>query len=268
MKVHLYTICWNERDMLGFFFKHYDPWVDRYVIYDDGSDDGSLDLLHKHSKVEVRRFRRVNADSFVLSHQEMHSEAWKESRGAADWVVVTAVDEHLALAGGGDQRAYLQDCRASGVTLVPAIGYQMISRKFPDPALRLATSVTRGAPYSVMSKLSIFDPNRIEAPGFGVGRHHAQPSGIVRYPDQDRMLLLHYKYLGFIKTYRRQRALAKGLGTTDIKNRWGRQYVRGPLAHLRAWRKFERQAVDIAVPDFNPAASSGHKGQIWWRSQP
>ena len=29
--------------MLAFFFRHYDPWVDRYVIYDDGSTDGSLE---------------------------------------------------------------------------------------------------------------------------------------------------------------------------------------------------------------------------------
>ena len=38
--VHLYTICWDEADMLGFFFRHYDSWVDRYVIYDDGSTEG------------------------------------------------------------------------------------------------------------------------------------------------------------------------------------------------------------------------------------
>lgn len=265
MKVHLYTVCWNERDMLGFFFRHYDPWVDRYVIYDDGSTDGSLDLLRKHDRVEIRPFRRVDARSFVLSHKEMHNEAWKESRGSADWVVVTAIDEHLELAGGGDQRAYLQDCRSTGVTLVPAIGFQMISRQFPSPSCRLATRVTSGAPYSVMSKLSIFDPNRIASPGFGVGRHHAEPLGIIRYPDRDRMLLLHYKYLGFIRTYRRQRALAKGLGATDIRNRWGRQYVRGPLAHLRAWWNFERQAVDIAAPGFDPAALEGHMGKIWWR---
>ena len=31
--------------MLPFFFKNYDPWVDRYFVYDDGSEDNSIDLL-------------------------------------------------------------------------------------------------------------------------------------------------------------------------------------------------------------------------------
>jgi hypothetical protein len=51
--IHLYTVCWDEADMLGFFFRHYDPWVDRYVIYDDGSTDGSLDILRANPRVEV-----------------------------------------------------------------------------------------------------------------------------------------------------------------------------------------------------------------------
>ena len=64
--VHLYTICWDEADMLGFFFRHYDPWVDRYIVYDDGSTDGSLDILRAHPKVELRRFARTEAESCVL----------------------------------------------------------------------------------------------------------------------------------------------------------------------------------------------------------
>ena len=93
--VHLYTVCWNEAEMLGCFFRHYDPWVDRYVVYDDGSTDGSVDILNAHPRVELRRFDRVEADSFVLSLKRIQDEAWKESRNQADWVVITAIDEHL-----------------------------------------------------------------------------------------------------------------------------------------------------------------------------
>ena len=108
--IHLYTVCWDEADMLGFFFRHYDPWVDRYVIYDDGSQDGSLDILRAHPKVELRRFERVDAESFVLSHTRMQEHSWKESRGRADWVVITAIDEHLWVRGR-DMRSYLRELR-------------------------------------------------------------------------------------------------------------------------------------------------------------
>ena len=63
--------------MLGFFFRHYDEWVDRYVIVDDGSTDGTLDLLHAHPKVEVRSFERT-PDSFVHAQTELNNHAWKD----------------------------------------------------------------------------------------------------------------------------------------------------------------------------------------------
>ena len=81
--------------MLPFFFRHYDGLVDQYFIYDDGSDDGSSELLSLHPKVEARRFQRTDPDSFVRSEQTFSNACWKESRGIADWVIVTDVDELL-----------------------------------------------------------------------------------------------------------------------------------------------------------------------------
>jgi hypothetical protein len=118
--VHLYTVCWNDADMLGFFFRHYDPWVDRYVVYDDGSTDGSITALEAHPRVELRSFNRTKADSFVLSLKAMQDEAWKESRGQGDWVVITAIDEHLWL-GNRTMREYLATEKQCGVTLIPGI---------------------------------------------------------------------------------------------------------------------------------------------------
>ena len=54
MKIDLYARCWNEGDMLPFFFLHYDHLVQRYVIYDDGSTDNSQQLLSLNPKVELR----------------------------------------------------------------------------------------------------------------------------------------------------------------------------------------------------------------------
>ena len=54
--IYLYAICWNEEQILPFFFRHYDEIVDRYVIYDDGSSDRTVDICRVHPKVELRRF--------------------------------------------------------------------------------------------------------------------------------------------------------------------------------------------------------------------
>lgn len=266
MTIHLYTICWNEAYLLDFFFRHYDPWIDRYVIYDDGSDDDTAEILQQHPRVEVRRFRRTVEDSFVASQKEIQNEVWKESRGKADWVVVTAIDEHLELAGGGDQRAYLDACSARGVTLVPAIGYQMVSRRFPHPSWRLASRLTLGAPFAPMNKLSIFNPGAVDEAGFAEGRHRAWAKGALKYPESDRMMLLHYKYMDFERTFRRHQSLKARLGSRDIERRWGVQYHRDLAETRRVWEDFERRAINVAAARFVPGAPGNFDGTLWWRA--
>src|SRR5262245_9842041 len=91
---HLSCLCWNEAPMLPYFFRHYDPLVDRYFVYDDGSTDGSRELLRQHPKVSLRSFES-SGDSFVDSARSFYDTAWQESRGQADWVMLVNIDEHL-----------------------------------------------------------------------------------------------------------------------------------------------------------------------------
>jgi glycosyltransferase involved in cell wall biosynthesis len=63
MVIHLYTFGWNEMRMLPFFIRHYEPFVDKIVFYDDGSTDGTLDLLAAKQNVEIRGFPRSHPDS-------------------------------------------------------------------------------------------------------------------------------------------------------------------------------------------------------------
>ena len=44
--VHLYAVCKNEAHIIPYFLKHYGAFVDTFIIYDNGSTDKSLKLLH------------------------------------------------------------------------------------------------------------------------------------------------------------------------------------------------------------------------------
>ena len=261
MRVHLYTICWNEERMLPFFFRHYDPLIERYVFYDDGSSDSTLEILRRHPSVDVRRFERIRHDSFVLSAQMLLDEMWKESRGSCDWVVVTAVDEHLHHA---NVFGYLADAKQNGITAIPALGYEMVSADFPDTHNHLALTVTRGAPSRFMSKLSIFNPNAIEETHFTVGHHEARPTGDVRYPERDELINLHFKWMGLDYVRSRYALLRTGLGPHDRAKGFGFQYAFSDTEVQRFMEKLVRDAIDVAEPGLDHHAI--HPAERWWRT--
>ncbi len=259
MQVHLYAQCWNDEFTLPFFFRHYDQLVDQYVIYDDGSTDKTLEILSSHPRVRIRQFVRSDADSFVLSEQSLSNECWKESRGTADWVIVTDIDEHLY---HRDLSNYLRSMSRTGVTCIPALGFQMISEEAPAPGVTLSDTYTRGAPWAKMMKASIFNPAAIEEIFFTTGRHQANPIGNVRVPDEDELLLLHYKYLGFARTHLRHLELARGLGSKDILNRYGHKYSWTEEEFRQDWENVLLTAVDVALVRDNP--SRAYPLVRWW----
>lgn len=260
MKVDIYSTCWNEADMLEFFFEHYDSIASRYIIYDDGSTDGSLDIMHRHPKVEVRKFHRSVPDSYVLSAQHFHNTVWKESRGNADWVILTPIDEHLFHA---ELKNYLRVQLRVGTTIIPALGFQMISDHFPNSGKKLCDVLTVGAPFKNMNKLSIFHPDRIRQTNYSVGRHDADPQGSIVLPGKDEVLNLHYKYLDFDRLASRHKVLASGLGRKDRQYGFGHRYDFDEAQLRKDWDGFEILAVDIAAPGFD--AASHNEDEPWWR---
>ncbi len=256
--VWLYALSWNETRMLPFFFRHYDAWVDRYIIYDDGSTDDTLDQLRAHGRVEVRRFTRAIPDSFVESARIWQNEVWKEARNQARWVVLTAVDEHIH---HPDMPSYLRSQAKAGATAMPALGFNMVADTFPPAGTHLATTLRRGMPHVEMNKLSVFDPNGLDETDFAPGRHAAKPTGRVVYPESDELLNLHYKYLDRHYLEARHALLLTGLGTGDLTQNLGFQYQWTKGRMDSHWDSMLRDAIDYRE------ASVGFTTHFdrWWR---
>jgi hypothetical protein len=258
LKIDLYFSCWNNADILEFFFRHYDRFVRRYFAFDDGSVDGTLELLKTNSRVAVREMPRARlGEAHTLAALPLTETVWRETSSDADWVMICDVDEHLY---HPDFEAYLARCKTEGITIVPALGYQMLADQLPTSGL-LCEQVTRGAPFLKMSKLNLFDPNSIERLNYSPGRHRAAPIGDIVAPDRDELLLLHYKYLDFERVARRHAASAARLNHSDAENRWGHRWRFSREQLEQDWGAFERKAQDVMD---DPAPWRSHPEPRWW----
>jgi hypothetical protein len=208
----------------------------------------------------VGTLRRTDQTSWVLSAKAFYDSCWFASRGVADWVIVSNIDEHLYHA---DMRAYLEKCRAAGITMVPALGYQMIAPSFPSKDALLWRDVRRGVPWAMMNKGGIINPNAIEHVNFAPGRHRATFGGVVRLPDKDEVLNLHYKYLGFDYVFARHREQSKRLLETDGQNRWGHKYFWDAETLQRDIAEMADRSVDVMDADLDHHAT--HPEPRWWR---
>lgn len=259
MRVHLHTVCWNDAARLEFFFRHYEPWVEHFFIHDDGSNDGGLEVLQARPDVSVQRLVRSNEDSWVLSAKKIYDTSWVKSRGTADWVVIANIDELLH---HPDMLEYLTRMHRSGVTAVPALGYQMIHRDFPVPGSMLWRDYPLGAPWRQMSKVQIFRPDSIQKTDFSPGRHRVELDGLVVYPERDEAVNLHYKYLGLSEVFTRQTEQAKRLGKLDNHQGWGHKYHWRLDELTKDFERFESTIINILeVEDHH----ENHSEPRWWR---
>jgi hypothetical protein len=264
-RVHLYAACWNDAYQLGWFFRHYDPIVERYVIFDDGSTDGSIDRLRRHPRVELRRLTRRHEESFVLSELDLFNHCWKESRGgrgapAADWVIVCSLDEHLVHA---DLPSYLAACAETGVTVVPALGFQMFTEDVPGDDERLCDTRRLGVPDPYDCKLTLFSPTAIDEINYEEGGHVATPVGRVLAPARDRLVLRHYQLLGLDRTLARFAELRTGLGTIDRERGWGGHYNQSRGELVARWADYRARAIDTSRDPWN-----GYRTPDWWTRFP
>src|ERR1700730_12307749 len=118
VRIHLYATCWNEEQMIPFFLRHYEPLVDRIVVFDDSSTDRSRELLGASPKVELRRLKQ--GKSFMLMQMEELNQCWKESRHRADWVITCDIDEQIY--HYRHLRDYLGTCTRDEVTILDPLG--------------------------------------------------------------------------------------------------------------------------------------------------
>jgi hypothetical protein len=206
--------------------------------------------LARHPKVELRPFPPEGA-SFVTTVQALWNSVWKESRGKADWVLTTNVDEFFH--HPGNMRDYLERCTGEGITIIHPRGYEMVAARFPASDESIVETARMGAPMFGQDKRQLFDPAAIDEINFGPGRHECRPAGRVSEPRVCETSIFHYKYVDpHAYLIPRQKLLGARLLDGDRRQGFGRQYFLTAEQIMSSFAWLELHATDVVTPTRSP----------------
>jgi len=242
--VHYYALCWNEEKMLPFMFQHYEPFVERFIIYDNYSDDQSESIIHAHPNTEVKKYSMGGQiNDFV--YLDIKNNCWKKSRGKADFVIVCDTDEFLY--HKKDILEVLQGLKKNGYTMVKPSGYNMYSEDYPsyNPQCPLTEQVKRGIRIPFFDKCILFDPHAVVEVNYLPGAHECSPWGKIKMTSDSGFMLLHYKYLSVEWLIERYRQYAQRLSKENIDHKLGEEYAKEEDAFIEEFGKNNHEAVTV-----------------------
>jgi glycosyltransferase involved in cell wall biosynthesis len=227
MRVHVFALCWNEEQLLPYFFQHYKQRFKdiRFTIYDNGSTDASIQIMLNHgATVEHYETGSTIRGDIQLA---IKNECWKTA--TADWIIVCDIDEWI-------------DCddtflERNTCTIVKPEGYNMVGYTTN------LNKVVRGARNALMDKCVLFNHHAITNMNYKPGAHKCKPEGTVIY-NKEKVLLYHMKFFQLGYHLKRQQQVAVRVSAYNKSRGWSKHYhtdVKKSIAYyLMVWLKSKR----------------------------
>ncbi len=191
MKIDVYSIMRNEIKILPYFLRHYETFADRIFVWDDGSDDGTREILEAHPKVTILPLNlgRCDDDYFVAHLWPQY----RKSRGYADWVICVDADEFVY---HPNILTRLEELGQQGIRRVYCYGFTMYHPEFPITTGQIYDEVKLGVADKWSSKLVLLDPELNMR--WSRGRHrYSHLGGNVTAMFDTGIHILHFRYLGW-----------------------------------------------------------------------
>jgi hypothetical protein len=212
--ITIHQICFNEIVILEFAFNFYKlrfPHA-KFVLHDNGSTDGSVELAEKLG-YEIVPFDTGNQmdDATMMN---LRNNCWKEDN--TDWVLVADMDELIDI---NETKLLWQ--KSLGVNIITTYGYNMVNT---TNELKLENITSGFRDDTLYDKSLIFNKNFVQNIDWAVGSHTCNPNGENICFSTDRFILLHYKYLGEDYIVDRYKSFRDRLSENNKRNNWSWHY--------------------------------------------
>ena len=231
--VHLHAICYNEKVVLPFFFKHYKKMFGdsiKFTIYDNESNDGSQEIcLSEGAEIITYYTNNQLSDSKYL---EIKNNCWKNQQET--WALVLDIDEALFIT-----KEELLKEQELGTSIIKSEGWNMISID-ANPSCKIdIEGIKYGTRATQYDKNFLFDTKRISEINYSAGCHWSTPVGEVKF-SENSYKLLHYKALSEDYIVERYKMFSQRMSAENIEKKWAWHYMDSEET-LRRNHKFFQQ---------------------------
>ena len=247
MKIHLYTLCWNESKVVPFVADYWKrAGIDKVTVFNNGSSDSSVELLSQYPFVEV--VPGLDTDCVDdRGYLKIKDNCWKGSD--ADWVIVCDFDE-APFAPNGNLKDVLARYDAQGVNLIKARCYEVVRKEFPDyedgKLLHELEGSYLGDPHPSMHKMLCFKPSAVTDVNYGLGAHSCRPAGrFLRLASMtEDYVTIHCKHLGWEYVVDRAKTLDSRLPEEYRAKGWAFHYAKYVRDYEGEYKERMRNAVE------------------------
>ena len=233
LTVDLYTLCWNEIDLLPFVIDYWKRFVRHAYVFDNGSTDGSIEFLQQFPWITVIRYNDINDKIDEDFFKYIKNNSWKYSRGDADFVVVCDVDECLFSNDLEKELKYM--IKNEQYILRPAWYTMKSDRMFDHVEGKLLHQQMKTAHgEGELNKAILFNPNFITEINYEAGCHVycSKPENVKIY-DKHNIFLLHFeKCFGVEYCITRKMQLKERISKLNIEKGYDVHY-RYPIERIR-----------------------------------
>ena len=243
--IHCYCVTWNEEVILPYFLRHYSSFCQKIIIYDQYSTDKTHDILKSftHSTCEVIvRLWGENEKFNDFNNLAIKQNAYKESRGKADWVIISDCDEFLYHPILQEKLLYYKNI---GINLPKVKGYNMMPDCEIDSMINLPDVYNIGEPYHMYDKPMIFDP-ALELK-FSAGCHWLEyaSENTKTSCDNEFLFLLHYRKLNLKYWIERSQQLGKRLSDINLRANMGTHNLRNTDELIKDYNESLKNVVKV-----------------------
>lgn len=254
MKVYWIVLCRNEADVIPYCLEYWKRIADKVIVYDNGSEDGSIEMLSNHDWIEIRHFESDGQNDII--QKQVKEQAYLEFKDRCDIMIISDMDEVFWFEND-KQKEMLFDVMLKGnydVMTAELFALCEDSKPVAEDGKLLhqlchkfyKQKLNHMKGFEGFSKLSIFNTHTVEQVNMSVGQHYVQtlPNMNILWTVTPRCLHMN-KGFGIDYKYAIRQKMNKNLSETNKRSGMGIEYADSYEKLKKEYEENQSKSFDI-----------------------